>query len=70
MRSSDSPHAVSPPARVAGITAAKGETAGTPAKPAPDALRMLVRELARQAAIEAWRAAEGAPSQADKDTCQ
>ncbi len=72
MRSSDSPHAASPTALVAGTTASKNETCerdGTPIKPVPDALRILVRELARQAAVDAWRVADGPPSRSGKETC-
>ena len=72
MRSSDSPHAASPTALVASTTASKGEArerVGTPTKPVPDALLILVRELARQAAVNAWRTADGASSQSGKETC-
>ena len=58
MRPSDSPHAASPTALVAGTTASREEArerGGTPIKPFPDALRIVVRELARQAAVDAWR---------------
>ena len=74
MEAADSPSLTPPGAPVAAATATQGRPArvglGASADPARDTLGALVRDLARLAAADAWRATDGAisdPSRSNDD---